>query len=977
LDADKRLVKIFISSPSDVRPERLTAERVIERLGREFVSHLDVRAILWEREPLLSSEHFQEHIPPPHESDVVVVILWSRLGVLLPAGQYTGPISKSPVTGTEWEFEDALASHRERQLPDLLFYRKQAEITAGLSDRKLLEDRLAQFDGVESFVRRWFLAADGASFTAAIHAFADTAEFEERLETHLRALLRKRIGDSAGAENREVRWHQAPFRGLMSFEYEHAPVFFGRSKARSNLRNLLAERIGAGNAFILVMGASGSGKSSLIKAGLLPDLSLPGMIGQVGLCRTAILRPSDAEGDPLRALALALLGATALPELRDLRYDADSLLRLLRAAPDDADLVIRQGLAEAAARGRLTERAQARLAIVVDQLEELFTLGALAPAERQTFVRALKALARCGSVWILAAMRSDFFDRLETLPILAECTSDGGRYLLLPPSDSEIGQIIRQPAREAGLAFEVNEEGIGLDAVIQEAATKNRTALPLLSFLLDQLWQRRTDDGQLTFAAYQALGGLEGALGQRAEENFQKLAPDVQAALPGVLRALVTVAEGTGRNATARPAPLSAFPAGSARRVLVDALISPEARLLLAEREGGEARVRISHEALLTHWPRAREQIAEDMQDLRLRARLEGAADLWSAANRSDRHSLLLRRGKPLSEAEDLLRRRREDLSPILTNFIEASGAAYRNTIRWRIGLSLTAAAVIAAIAVFGSYQLRDWLDYRKQRQLEASRTDISGTLIAYSTKRGAIAVDSLDGQDSPFLEALVKAIDDPTLDVNTLFARITEQVALSTKYAQLPELSTTLNGRVYLRDPPKNRKTFVLSVGAANYLHVPKLATPVNDAKAFAHAFDALGYRVQLLLDPDRDQLTGAISKFSNMIADASDATENQTAVAVPEHRGFEPVPARPTRAPDTLAIVYLAGQGVLVDGVDYFAPVDTDTTRFDGLDRRALNSRLKEVLVPIDGIVKRLEESAAIQIIIIDACRDDPFSR
>ena len=64
-------------------------------------------------------------------------------------------------------------------------------------------------------------------------------------------------------------------------------------------------------------------------------------------------------------------------------------------------------------------------------------------------------------------------------------------------------------------------------------------------------------------------------------------------------------------------------------------------------------------------------------------------------------------------------------------------------------------------------------------------------------------------------------------------------------------------------------------------------------------------------------------------------------------------------------------------MDGVDYFAPVDTDTARFDGLDRRALNSRLKEVLVPIDGIVKRLEEAAAIQIIIIDACRDDPFSR
>ena len=92
--------------------------------------------------------------------------------------------------------------------------------------------------------------------------------------------------------------------------------------------------------------------------------------------------------------------------------------------------------------------------IIVDQLEELFTQEQLPQAEREAFVTALEALANSGLVWVVAMMRSDFFDRLERLPALAALSAGGGRYLLLPPDEAEIGQIIRRPAREAGLRFE-------------------------------------------------------------------------------------------------------------------------------------------------------------------------------------------------------------------------------------------------------------------------------------------------------------------------------------------------------------------------------------------------------------------------------------------------------------------------------------------------------------------------------------------
>src|ERR1700681_3189915 len=123
-------IRIFISSPSDVRPERLKAEQIVARLDREFAHHLHVEAVLWEREPLVATHHFQdpENIPEPHGTDIVVVILWSRLGVPLPADKFRGAISgRCPVTGTEWEFEDALARSREHDgVPHLLLYRKTA-----------------------------------------------------------------------------------------------------------------------------------------------------------------------------------------------------------------------------------------------------------------------------------------------------------------------------------------------------------------------------------------------------------------------------------------------------------------------------------------------------------------------------------------------------------------------------------------------------------------------------------------------------------------------------------------------------------------------------------------------------------------------------------------------------------------------------------------------------------------------------------
>ena len=272
-------------------------------------------------------------ITPPHDTDIVVVILWSRLGTTLPGDRFTGPLSGGEVSGTEWEFEDALKSYRERNSPEILMYRKTAEARVGLADTNAAREQLEQKERVDAFFEKWFADRERGNPSRASWSFADATQFENMLEHHLRALAARRVDGSGGSDGQ--RTHRDPYRGLRSFELQDTAFFFGRTRARNGLREVLRRRIESSQAFVLVFGASGSGKSSLVKAGLLADLRRPGMIGRVALVRYAVLRPSDRGGRPIEALAAAMIQhVDALPELAhsSLDYTVDSFAALLRDA---------------------------------------------------------------------------------------------------------------------------------------------------------------------------------------------------------------------------------------------------------------------------------------------------------------------------------------------------------------------------------------------------------------------------------------------------------------------------------------------------------------------------------------------------------------------------------------------------------------------------------------------------------------------
>ncbi|MDT8450687.1 MAG: tetratricopeptide repeat protein [Wenzhouxiangellaceae bacterium] len=716
-----RTIRIFISSPGDVFEERTLAQRVIERVQAEFAGRAVLEPVFWEHEPLLATDTFQTQITMPSEADIMVAILWSRLGTRLPKN-FTRNDGSRFESGTEFEFENAVEAFREHGKPQLLVYRKTARASVQLDDEKALMDRVEQKRKLDDFIARWFHHTEDGSLKAAFHPFESPSEFEQVLERHLRKMVLRALPESDHHEQSAAAvWKKgSPFRGLQSFHFEHAPIFFGRTRAIGDVLDLLRRQAADGPAFVLLLGMSGGGKSSLARAGVLPMLTQPGVIEGVGHWRRAVFRPSDVHGDLFVGLATAILREPGL-KLED--TGADEFAEVLRSSPAAAVTLIKTALARYADERSTSTPDQrppeTRLALVIDQMEEIFTQGWITPEDRERFIDTVDVLARCGRVWIVATFRADMYPRCASLPKLVSLKEGSGQYDLMPPTATEIGQMVRLPTRAAGLRFEedftTNER---LDDMLRDAAAARPELLPLLQFTLEELYQRRREDGTLTLEAYRDLGGVEGSLARRAETVFEQLPTDVQAELPRALDALIHIRREGQETIGRRRARQSDFETPEARQ-LIDAFI--DARLFVTELdEDGEASVMVTHEALLWHWPRVKEWIEQNRENLRIHSRINAGAERWNHDNRNP--DLLLPSGKPLYEATSLL-----DQGATLTSnesaFIEASLAAARK--RRNIKRGVTAALAVLAImtsltAIFANRQ-RQLADAERHRaEIEA-----------------------------------------------------------------------------------------------------------------------------------------------------------------------------------------------------------------------------------------------------------------
>ena len=410
-----------------------------------------------------------------------------------------------------------------------------------------------------------------------------------------------------------------PYKGLRPFAEADAGDFFGRNQLIERLLGRLRENA-VGSRFLAVVGPSGSGKSSVVRAGLVPairDGALPG--------EDVVAIELFPGLHPFEELEEAVLRIATRPIAR-LRDRLESGSRGLLEAVDEA------------------LPSDSRVVVVVDQFEELFTLTTDVQ-ERELFLESLRVAAvDAGSkLTVIVTLRADFFDRPLVYPRFGELL--GARTEPVPPlTPDELEQAIRGPAERVGVRARP-----GLTAEMVADVANQPGALPFLQYALTELFERRNGD-ELGVEAYLALGGVAGALSTRAERLFEASGADGRRAIRQVLLRLVTLGE--GRQDTRRRVVRSDLDALDIEPAAVDAVLDAfgRHRLLTFDREPStrEPTVEIAHEALLVSWQRLRAWIDEAREDLRFERQVAQGAAEWRAAGPD---SSFLLRGARLDRA--------------------------------------------------------------------------------------------------------------------------------------------------------------------------------------------------------------------------------------------------------------------------------------------------------------------------------------
>jgi WD40 repeat protein/serine/threonine protein kinase len=436
------------------------------------------------------------------------------------------------------------------------------------------------------------------------------ARFSDPLQ--VAAAMRAALEGSAAVPEpaREIR---NPYKGLRAFLEADAGDFFGRETVTDRLVQRLAEDDEAAR-FLAVVGPSGSGKSSVVRAGLVPALRRGAVFGSEHWYVIDVLPGSR----PFRELESALLGVSVEPPpslLDDLRGDALGLVRAAERVLPDPD---------------------SELLIILDQLEEVFTLVE-DDDERRRLLESLRsaALEPNSRVRIVATLRADFFDAPLSIPGFGELLA-ARTEAITPMSPEELERAIVAPADRAGLALEPR-----LVATMVADVVDRPGALPLLQYALTELAERRTD-GLVTLEGYRRIGGVSGALARRAEQLFEGTNQPARDASRQLFLRLITLGEGS-EDTRRRVRRSELIPLADAR--VMDGVIDAfgRHRLLSFDRDPDtrEPTVQIAHEALLSAWSRLRGWIDDARDDIRTQRQLSSSASQWEAAGRDE--SFLLR----------------------------------------------------------------------------------------------------------------------------------------------------------------------------------------------------------------------------------------------------------------------------------------------------------------------------------------------
>ncbi|MEV0254617.1 DNA-binding protein [Streptomyces sp. NPDC050732] len=505
------------------------------------------------------------------------------------------------------------------------------------------------------------------------------------------------VAAEVAAAPRVADGEEPPYRGLARFEPGDSDVFFGREQLVDDLVELLRT-----HRCTAVLGPSGSGKSSLLRAGLVPRL------------RSS--EPSEPRPAALRILT---------PGEHPARTHADKL----EPAAGEGDTYV-----------------------LVDQFEELFTLCA-DPAEREGFIRRLLAAAEPGSrLRVVLGVRADFYGHCLRHPQLVNVLKNAA-VPVGPMGPAELRQAITKPAAARNMIVER-----ALTARLVDELADEPGGLPLLSHALLETWRRRSGR-VLTLRAYEAAGGVRGAIAQTAEKVYGSFSPERAELARLILLRLIT--PGEGAQDTRRPVSRAELDFAPEEEVgaVVGELVG--ARLLTVD----DGTVDVAHEALITAWPRLRGWIDEARESLLVHRRLTDAAHAWHDLGREPG---ALYRGTRLDAASEQLAE--SELTALERDFLAAGRAARTTELRRRRGLFATLAVlvVLALVAGVTAWQQNRTSD-RRRVEAEARRIAAVADAMRFADPATAMRLSVAAWRLAPTLEsrsALLSAVAQPEQDV-------------------------------------------------------------------------------------------------------------------------------------------------------------------------------------------------------------------
>ena len=573
-----------------------------------------------------------------------------------------------------------------------------------------------------------------ALFVAAARGRAPAAEVLAVMRAEVAAATAGRLAPGGA-----LAWSECPYPGLVPFEERDARIFYGRGELVDQLVQRLAEQL-AKPGILLVAGESGTGKSSLLRAGLMSRLAAGALGPGSERWPRRVIRPTSS---PLRGLAMQLADFAGA--------DPVSVYQSLSAAPGEASMLVEHAVRNAAGRGAdpgpgppgdTAAFAPPRLILVVDQFEELFTAGEdtdAGQAEREAFIAALHAAAtvpvgrqNLPRALVVAAIRADFLGRIIAYPPL-RAVIDAGLFTVGPMSEAELRLAMTGPAAEAGLAVE--------PALVEAVTSELRAgavdglgsgALPLMSAAMAATWERR-EGNKLTLRGYRRAGGVADAVNRGAQAAFDALT-DRQRGAARLVFTQLTVVMPDGRFVRRRCSRADLDSAGAEVAADIDTVIDVfrAQRLLVL----GQDSVEISHDVLLHAWTQLRDWLGDDQLDRALYSQVVTDAETWDINGRDP--SYLYRPGR-LATTDAATARwqdaptRYPPLPAASRAFLRAAHHTASRSMRRRRGViaGLLALTVIAVSAA--GIAAHDAADASRQQVISQSRQLATESLIIAS----------------------------------------------------------------------------------------------------------------------------------------------------------------------------------------------------------------------------------------------------